>query len=297
MKRSFFYIVTVLVFLSLPLLKGCISWEPGWKQAREVEAKADAGALLKKAKALENDADSAEKVGKLVAALENVIAADPDNYEALNMLASNCMLMAYGYSQDTEAKEKYYMKSIGYSERVMYLNKDFRALVDKGDKTWEASRVLTKKEMYALYFWYLSLGQWWHECLSMPVKLVNMAWPGRVKTVLEHMTKIEPDFRRGCLDFSWAAYYSILPGFMGGDLEKADEYFNKALKAGPKMINFWTGRAQYFQTKKKDRQAFVSDLERAKAIDPRDPDSLEYPWDVYHIAKAKEMLANVDSYF
>ncbi|PKL39912.1 MAG: hypothetical protein CVV44_06735 [Spirochaetae bacterium HGW-Spirochaetae-1] len=296
-KRTRFYLVTVFLLLSLPLLKGCISWEPGWKQASQAEVKGDAAALLVKAKTLEKDADSAEKVGQLVAALEDVIAVDPGNYEALNMLASNCMLIAYGYSQDTDDKEKYYMKAIGYSERGLYLNKDFRALVDKGEKTWEASRVLTKKEMYALYFWYLALGNWWTECLSAPAKLVNLAWPGRVKTVLENMTKIDPDFRRGCIDFSWGAYYAILPGYMGGDIDKADEYFNKALKTGPRMTQFWTGRARYLQTKKKDRQAFIADLERAKSIDPRNADELEYPWAVYHVANAKEMLADVDRYF
>jgi len=297
MKRSIWFSSAVCVSVFLAGLAGCISWEPGWEQARKAEAKGDAAALLEKAQVLEKDADSAGKVRKLVAALEDVIAVDPINYEALNMLGSNCMLMAWGYSNDTDEKEKYYLKSIRYCERVMYQNKDFRGLVDRGEKTWEASRVLTKKEMYALYFWYLSLGQWWNECLSAPAKLVNIAWPGRVKTVLENMTKIEPDFRRGCIDYSWAAYYAILPGLMGGDLEKSEEYFDRALKAGPKMLNFWTGRAQYLQTKKNDRRAFIADLERAKAIGPRDPETLEYPWAVYHVSKAKDMLANIDSYF
>lgn len=291
------FIIAIFIGILLSFLSGCISWEPGWKQAKTPAVKGDVKALMEKAKKLEGEADSGEKLRHLITALEEVLKVDPDNRQALQDLGCYQFLLGYAYSDKMDEKKSNYRKAIQYNERAMYGDPDFKALVDKGERVWDASRVLKKDNIKALYFWYMSVGNWWTDCLGPCGKLVNFFWIGRAKTTLDHLHKIDPRWNNGRVYFSLACMYTITPGFLGGDMKKADEYFTKAFELGPHMSVFYVTRARYYHTKLNDRKAFSGDLHHALAIDPRKADSLEYPWASWYHVKAAQMLKDSDKYF
>ena len=168
---------TVLISFSA----GCLGWEPGWKQAQGPAAAGNVNMLLVKAKLLANQADLKEKVQKAIAAYEEALKIDPQNITALNELGMFYFLKAYCYD-DTDAEKKLsYLKSLQYNERAMYANPEFKALADMGEPVWEACRVLGKKDMRAMYRWYLALGNCWTDCYGICGKLLNCRWPGRSK--------------------------------------------------------------------------------------------------------------------
>jgi tetratricopeptide (TPR) repeat protein len=286
-----------LLAVLISFTTGCLAWEPGWKQAQAPAAKGDVNALLVKAKKLAADADSREKVQQVINAYEEAVKIDPQNIVVLNEAGNYYFLLGYCYIDKGKDKESYYLKAIQYSERAMYTNPEFRALVDKGEPVWEACRVLKKNDMHAMYRWYMALGNCWNDCYCIVGRMLNCQWPGRAKKILEQMTAVEPDFYSGSIHFSWAAYYTILPGILGGDMKKAGEYYDKALALGPHMNNFYVARALYYHTKQKDRKGFVEDLHHALAIDPRRADSLEYAWAVWYRGKAMQLLKDIDTYF
>jgi tetratricopeptide (TPR) repeat protein len=293
LKIHVLFLITVLLSFTL----GCLAWEPGWKMAQAPAVKGDVNALNDKAKNIESVADTKEKVQQMIAAYEDALKIDPQNFTALQQLGIYYFYMGFANGEDKADKKSNYIKALQYCERAMYTNAEFKALVDKGENVWKACRVLKNREMMPMFFWYLSLGNCNMECYSPLGRLLNFYWTGRNKKVLERMTEIDPSWKSGRVYLSWAAYYTVAPGWMGGDMKKAEEYFNKALALGPHMSNFYYTRAAYYQTKLKNRKGFVEDLHHIMAIDPRHADTLPYPWAIWYHVKAIQLLKDTDKYF
>jgi hypothetical protein len=295
MKHLFFHTPFLLTILS-GFLIGCISWEPGWKMPQAPSAKGDAKALIAKAEKLESEANTKEKVRELIAAWEAVLAADPSSATALISLGRNCFLMAYGWGTGAKDKAPWYVKSIRYSERLLYLNKGFRAKVDGGARLWEALDTLTRDDMFGLMWWYLSLGSYWRECPGKPAQLANIHWARRMNMVLKRMMAIDPAWYHGFPYYGRATFYCGAPKIAGGDLQKADAMFKKAIENGPTMLNFRRTRARLLHTRTGDRAAFTSDMEWVIAQDPhRCP--LGYPLNFFIQRDAREGLRDINKYF
>jgi tetratricopeptide (TPR) repeat protein len=284
-----------VIFMAL-ILTGCLSWKAGWKQMDAPAMTGSAQALLDKAADQLTRADTKEKILALIETYESVLTIDPRNYEALSNLGSYYFLIGYGHADDMDEKEKYYLKAIKSCERAMYTNADFRARVDAGESVWEACGALSKKEMAAIYFWYLAVGNTWNDCLSLPGKIFNAVWPGRARKILPVMMAIDPAWYGGSPYFAYATFYAVAPGFVGGDMEKSGESFTKAIEIGPDKINFRTARARYFHSKRGDREAFERDLKWAIEQDPHRAGDA-YPWALFHQRDARKMLQNIDDYF
>ena len=211
MKNYFNHLILFILIIVISFTTGCLKWAPGWKMVRSSEVKGGVNAILEKAEKLENDADTGEKVGELIKVYELVLNIEPANRTVLESLARNCFLMAYGYGRDADEKAHYYLKSIQYSEQALYLNRDFKAKVDNGAKTWEALDVLTRDDMYALISWYLSAGSYWKECFNPVERVLNVIWVKRLKKVIARMMEIDPAYLHGMPYYLWASFYSEAP--------------------------------------------------------------------------------------
>ncbi len=294
--------VQCIIFFCVFFLVGCMGWEEawkqekGWKQFKQPTKKGNVSELLEKAKEQINHADTKEKLFEFIKTYESVLKIDPYNYKALSSLGR--WLFAYGnaHVDNMEEKKRYFLASIKYNEQAMYTNPEFKDQVDKGADLWDACKVLTKREMAPMFYWYVSHGLYWAECLNPLEKLIGLVHAGRTVKVLDRMMEIDPTWAGGHPYCGWAIRYSLLPRLMGGDLEKAEEFFEKAIEAGPKWLPNRFSRAQHLHTKKKDREAFKKDLEWVVAQDPHNVDS-PYPANVYYQKQAKKMLANIDDYF
>jgi hypothetical protein len=140
-----------------------------------------------------------------------------------------------------------------------------------------------------MYYWYAAKGNYFTECMNFLEKILNIRNTGETKKMIDRMIAIDPAWGGGHPYFSLAAYYAALPSFMGGDLKKASEYFNKADEAGTGWLYVRFYRAKILHAKTKDREAFRKDLEWVLAQDPHKALS-PYPWNVYFQREAKKML-------
>jgi tetratricopeptide (TPR) repeat protein len=293
-----FNLLKIILFIIFLSTFGCMSWKAGWKQFKQPSIKGDISSLLDKANQQISEANTKEKVLELIRTYETVLKIDPENREALSGLGSYCLLMGYGYAENDEEKEKYLLRAIKYNEQLMYTNPDFKELVDKGEDVWEACRVLSKDEMGAMLGWFSASGIYWKECFSGFGRLINIQWPFRGKKILNRMMEIDPTWGGGTPYYLWANFYAVAPGFFGGDMEKAEEYYKKAVELGPEMLNFRRTRALFFHTQNNDRDSFEKDLNWVISQNPRKVRHyLTYPWNVFIQRNAKDLLEHADEYF
>jgi len=292
MKSIIKFFLPALLFFAV----GCISWDEGWKTKFQAAGQGDVKVLLASAASMEASADSAEKIKNLIAAYEKIITIEPGNYMVLCKLGEFTHLYAYIYATNKNDKAEYHLKAIKYCERAMYTNPKFKELADRGKPTWECVDVLTAKEMTAMYFWYVAIGQYWTECFNPISHLLNFYWPARANKVLKKLTALDPDWGHGRIHMAWGSAYSILPGFLGGDTKKSAEEFTKAIKIGPdSLVNYYT-RAKYLHVKNGNREAFKKDLEYILSADIKKID-YDYPWSVGFQFKAKELLGDINKLF
>jgi len=289
-------LLNIAVFSLFLFTFGCMSWEKGWDQIEKPQKKGEVDELMAKSKEQIGRADNKEKVMELIDTYETILEIDPVHYEALWSLGRYYNLMGYAYSNDEKEKEVSYMNAIKFCEQAMYTNPEFKSLVDKGEIVWNACSVLSKNEMAAMWYWYTGVGTYWKECLGILGKLLNLHWAKRLDKVTTIMLKTDPAWGGGLPYFGRAMYYIILPGFLGGDMKKAEVLLDKAFEAGPNWLYTRWGRAKYFHTKNKDKGAFKKDLEWLIAQDPFKADS-PYPWNVYYQMDAKDMLAHIEDKF
>ncbi|MBN1365665.1 MAG: hypothetical protein JW976_12720 [Syntrophaceae bacterium] len=300
-----FYQILFLIILGAIVIyaTGRMSWQEGWKQLEKPSLKGDVPSIIDRAKKMIDQANSKEKVIELINLYEGILKIEPANQEVLTELCSFCFLVGFGYAIKKEERKEYCLKTIKYSEQIMYLNPDFKSLVDKGEGVWEACRVLSVKEMEAMSYWYLAGGAYWKGCLGVLGKIININWPIRFKRVLARMMEIEPTWLNGFPYYSWANYYAVAPKLLGGDMEKAEEYYKKAIEQGPSMLNFRRSRAYFFHAKRKDKDSFRKDLEWVISQDPHKAGVSQsfsypsYPWNIFLQRDAKNALANIDNYF
>lgn len=270
--------------------------EEGWKQFKQPTREGDVTELLQEAQDQINEADAEDEVRGFIKTYESVLEIDPYNYEALWSLGRWLWFLGGFYVVNREEKKKYCMDSIKYCEQAMYTNPQFRSLVDGGEKVWNACRVLSEREMMPMYYWFSAVATYWKDCLGRLSQLININQIARANKLLTRMLEVDPTWDGGRPYFGSAVRLVRLPKFMGGDIDKAEELFKKAIEAGPSSIYPRFLRAQHLHTRKKDKEAFKNDLEWVIAQDPRKTDS-PYPADVYFQREARKMLANIDDYF
>lgn len=279
---------TLLVVLVVSL-SGCLSWDEGWKGIKDTAPKGDVSRLIAQANRQIADAGSKEKLADLIRTYEQVLEIEPLNYNALWSLGRYCLLMGIAYSDSVKIKKEYYIKAMQVCERGMYTNSGFKKLVDSGTSVWDASSVLTIREIESIYYWYASLGQYYSECMNPVEKIINLSIDIKSKKMIASMMAIDPTWGGGHPYTAWASYYAVAPSIVGGDLKKAADYFNKADKVGGGWLYVRFQRAKLLHAKTGDREAFRRDLEWVLAQDPHKAHS-PYPWNVYFQREAKKML-------
>ena len=292
-KNFFINIIFFCIILSFP---SCISWPRGWDHFQNKPKKGNLSFLLTKAKKQELKANTKKKFFELIKTYERIIKIDPQNKRILLNLGAYYFLAGYGYSTEKNDKEKYYHQSLFYFEKVMYLNPAFKLLIDTDNDVWEACRVLTKNELEAMLGWYFSSYAYLGECLSAPGKIFNLNWVTKEDKIITKIMELDPGWGDGIVFYALACRYASLPKILGGDLKKAEEYFVKAIKLGPKMLNFRRTRAKYLYLKTKNKKAFLKDLKWVVAQNPYKA-GLTYPFNAFIQRDAQQMLENIDLLF
>jgi predicted anti-sigma-YlaC factor YlaD len=109
--------------------------------------------------------------------------------------------------------------------------------------------------------------------------------------------ELDEDFNSGALDDFLLLYYASLPVSMGGDRDKAEYHYRKALeKSGRRLASPYVSYAQAVSIPEQDYDTFKVCLETALAIDP-DANRSNRLVNIITQRKARYLLDNAALYF
>ena len=116
---------------------------------------------------------------------------------------------------------------------------------------------LTAEDADAMGFWATAVLYYFKEVVPDPLKVFDARWLTRARIVMERVEMVYPEWSGGANYFNLGIYYMAIPKAMGGDLEKAQAYFEKAAASGPDWLLTPWGKAKYYYPLTGDRQAFT----------------------------------------
>jgi tetratricopeptide (TPR) repeat protein len=172
---------------------------------------------------------------KAVASYEEVTAKS-ENVEALTKLARAYYFLGDSFARfdgDGSSMFDWFEKGMKTAERALYYGSAaFKSKMKETDGSIEKSiGVIGKMSLPAAYWFASSLGKW----AKGKGFAVILGKKGTIESVMKRCEELDPagDFYHGGVLRYWAAFYSIAPGFAGGDLVKARSYFEKAIAKAP----------------------------------------------------------------
>jgi hypothetical protein len=114
--------------------------------------------------------------------------------------------------------------------------------------------------------------------------------------MLDRLMAIDPAWWGGHPLVMKAAYYSVIPSLLGGDMKEASRYFDEAVKAGPGYFFTHWARAVYLYKKTGNRGGFEEDLRFIISRPVTSGGSL-YAWNAWFRHEAERLLAESDRLF
>ncbi|WP_168442270.1 TRAP transporter TatT component family protein [Pontiella desulfatans] len=277
-------LLTSLVLFSLC---GCIS-VPSPQTQQGAGHRHNASGSREAALSQINQATDAEQVDQAIEALEKVLEQDTTDLEILARLSNLYIFKGAAYETSVRKKKAAYVKALHFNEIAMMTSPEFRREIEAGKKTWDAVAVLDETYLPAMSFWVTALFYQFDECLNKTLKPFNLRWVRRAEQVLARAYALGPDWGGGQLHFTYGIYY-LMPAIAGGDMEKSEAYFEKAVACGPDwLLNRW-GRARYYYGKTGDRAAAMADLQWVLAQDAAQAPGPVF-WNLYCQSDARELL-------
>jgi len=254
--------------------------------------------LLNKAKEQYKRAQNASDMDIVLETYQAVLTIDPMNYEALVGTATMNDFKVNLFLKDRRERQRCCLNALTYSVLAMCTNPTFKARIKKGEREWEAVEVLAEKEMGAMLYWVAAVTLWLTLTLRSTVsRLLFLVFnKGRIDAMIDRMLAINPAWNGGDPYMMKAGHLAAYPSFLGGDLDKAAEYCNRAIELSPLGINRRVYRAMFLHTRRRDRDACVKDLEWVVSQDLDQGDRRD-PYNIVFQRRAKKALKNIDKYF
>jgi len=276
------FAMTLLLFLS-----GCISVPEPVRLVPSVPAD-QSGKIAEEAISSLSKATDADKVREAILVMESALETNTDDLDILTRLSNLYIYKGSVLETRVSRKRAAYVKSMHYAEAAMMTSEKFRGRIERGDTVWDAAEDLDAMYVPCMSFWTTALFYQFDECMIKPLKPFNLRWVRRAEQVLSYAYDLDPDWGGGQLHFTYGIYY-IMPAVAGGDMEKAEDYFSKAIEIGPNwLLNRW-GRARYYYGKTGEVDAAKVDLEWVVAQDAEKAPGPIF-WNLYCQDYARRML-------
>lgn len=251
--------------------------------------------LINKAEQLEKNAANKNDVENVIVAYQNVLFLDSANYQALCKIGNYKLLMGAGFATSSKEKRKFYEESFLYLEKAMATNAMFLEGIKNKKTVSEASKMLGKKEIDAMGYWYTAKFYYFKECLGVFGKIKNRPLLEENNKMIELVRSIDSTWSGGGVYFSKAIYNIATPEKYGGSKKEAKKQFDIALAIDSSFICTRWGRAKYLYSITGEKEEFVKDLNWVIKQDLSSINKSPVPnaWNVYFQNDAKKMLKAV----
>jgi Tfp pilus assembly protein PilF len=285
-------IAVATLITSLALLGACKTYQTGSTMAETSGAAAGDAVTLEAAMELWKERGTKEGLQRAIDALQAVVAAEPNNQDAMIATARAWYFMADGYTDTPEEKGPIFDKARDWGERAMLADAEYKARIDKGEKPAKAITALQQDDQMAIYWTASALGKWARiQGFSTLVK-----YKGYIAGMMEHCLGLdETVFYSGPIRY-WATFYAVAPGFAGGDMTKSKEFYEKSIKMNPEYLATYVLFAEAYGRKAQDKELFKTNLQHVLDADVDATPELT-PEHIVEQKKARMLLDNIDEYF
>ncbi len=228
--------------------------------------------------------------------IDGMIQAVPDNEQLLIAAAQSYSSFAslFVEDQDKEYASLLYEKGRRYALRSLEMRGFRKPLQRPFDDFKEGLKRLGKKEVPYL-FWAATCWANWIRLNLDSVEAISEL--PRVEWMMERALELDEGFYYGGPHLFMGIWYATRPKIAGGDLNKAQEHFLKALDLGQgKFLMAHVYYANYYARNMTNKDLFTSTLQKVLETPAETSPDLVL---INTVAKkqAKELLSHVEEYF
>ncbi len=227
--------------------------------------------------------------------VDGMIQSYPDNRELL--LAGAQAYAAYGsvLEEDEQARAAHlYERAKQYAVQSLSLHPLFKGFPGGPLDVFQKSLEQTAKGDVPTLFWVGNIWGTWIASTDSAEAMADLPW---VEALIDRVVQLDPAYYYGSACLFKAILLSARPEQYGGNLQKADEEFKKAMDYGQgKFFMTYVYYAQYYARNTLNRELFVSSLKRV--LDT--PANIEPDVTLANTLaqqKARTLLAQVDDFF
>lgn len=281
-----------LALLSTLALAACGGKNPGAYQTLDKStAKTNANAR-EAADALWEQRGDLSSLKQAIAAYEKLAQANPKDRELHARATRGWYFLADAWVDDPDEQIETYLKAIEWGKRCMAINDDFAAQINDGTKEKDAVSALTKEDVPCTYWTASALGKW-AKASGIAKSIKHL---GTVKAYVGRVEELDPLYFHHAPARYWGAYYSVIPGFAGRDLDKSAAYFEDTIKGSPGYLGSRVLRAENLAVGLQDVTLFDDDLKFVLDFDVTTVPELE-PENTREQVKARKVLAQRSDLF
>lgn len=288
-------LIAATLLVDAAATSGCAARrQEGWEIAPAAArgSSAEFQAARESAKAhWEQRGDSAH-LRQAIEALESASKIDPTNVEVASLISRAYYLRAERDAANEQERLRLYETGTQRGEQAMSIDARFRDAMRRGGDYGQAVRGLGAEYVPALYWTAVNLGRW-SRAKGFTTVLANRR---KVQHLVSRVSALDSAYFYGASDRYWGAYYSIAPGFAGGDKEKSRQHFEKSLKIAPNYIGTKVTYAETYAVGVQNRELFERLLNEAIAAPVTSLPDIE-PEQRMEQAKARAFLARVSELF
>lgn len=189
--------------------------------------------------------------------LEGMIKGDPENEQLLLLTAQAIAGYALGYAEDEEPEraKALFLRARDYAAKVLTLN-DFNLYEENIliDKYNQKVYLINDEHINAIFWSAFSWASWINLSLDDPQAFVDLP---KVEALMNRVIEIDSSYYHGSALLFFGGIWGTKPRMLGGDPEKAKQYFDKNLEItkGNFLLSY-VYYAKYYAAKILDEDLF-----------------------------------------
>jgi len=199
--------------------------------------------------------------------LEGMIKGDPENRHLLMLTSQAISGYALGFVEDEspERAKPLYLRARNYAARVLAQN-DFNLSEENIllDEYNQKVKMIEDDDLDALFWAAFCWAGWINLSLDNPQAFIDLP---KVEALMKRVLDIDSTYYHGAGLLFFGSVWGTKPRMMGGDPEKAKQYFDKNLKVtNGNFLLSYVYYAKYYAAKTLDEDLFKNYLNKVKEI-------------------------------
>lgn len=229
--------------------------------------------------------------------LEGMIIGDPDNQD-LRLLACQAFSgYALGFAEDTDPQraKQLYLRGRDHGIYILHQNEIFTENEAKKLEVFQSAlEQMDEDDIDALFWTAFAWAGWINLSLDDPQAFIDLP---KVQAMMNRVMELDETYFMGAPDLFFGTVWGLKPRMLGGDPEKAKEYFEKNLEITKgKFLLTYIYYARYYAAKILDEDLYEKLLGKVENT-PADVLPAYQLLNVIAKEKAKRLEAQKDELF